>query len=425
MNIDSKKRLIALVGLFHPSPSPTGKVAKDYLKVLAAKYDITVVFVQSGLEKVETKNEYYSLISLSNWRIYLQEYFSSQSEKHTKDSLQKKFFSLLVLLMRILGRIQTFLFLPDNNRWFNKKALRKIEELNDLKLIDYVLTISSPFSAHSAGRAFKKKHQKVKWITFTFDPLIHTSKVKRSFIFPKIKDRWNITQEMSVYNEANYNYVTDDVYDNCKHLFNRSLRKTSPLPFMIEKATGEGINYFNNDKINLIFAGRFYNDIRNPEYLLKTFITINNSDMLLHLFITSDCEELIKRYVKMSNGRIILHNPVSVDLIKKILNDADVLINVGNSIAAFKPSKIFEYISTGKPIVNFYQNNIIDETLLIYPLSLQIDINQTKIEKSSMQLELFSMVNLKNVLSWLTISSIYHRNSETFIKEVILPRGFD
>ena len=261
--------------------------------------------------------------------------------------------------MRAFGRIQTLLFLPDNNRWFHKKALRKIEELNDVKPIDYLLTVSSPFSAHSAGRAFKQKHEKVKWITFTFDPLIHTSKVKKSFIFPKIKERWDIRQEMRVYKEANYNYVTEDVYDNCNHLFNSSLQKTFSLPFMIENGTGEAINYFNNNKINLIFAGRFYNDIRNPEYLLKTFISMNNSDMLLHLFITSDCEDLINRYVKMSNGNIILHKPVSVHLINKILNDADVLINVGNSIAAFKPSKIFEYISTGKPIVNFYQNNII------------------------------------------------------------------
>lgn len=425
MNIDTKKkRLIVLVGLFYPSPSPTGKVTKQYLEVLKTKYDITVVFVQSGLEKFETKRvENYLLISLLNWRLYLEAYFLSKSKNYNYPPL-RKFFNLLVLFTRAFGRIQTLLFLPDNNRWFHKDALRKIEELNDEKPIDCLLTVNSPFTTHSAGRAFKQRHEKVKWITFTFDPLIYTSKVKRSFIFPKIKERWDLRQEMRVYKEANYNYVTEDIYNNCNHLFNSSLQKTFSLPFMIERRDGEEINYFNNNKINLIFAGRFYNDIRNPEYLLKSFISIDNRNMLLHLFITSDCEDLINRYVKMANGKIIIHAPVSVDRIQKILKEADVLINVGNSIAAFKPSKIFEYISTGKPIVNFYQNNISDETLSMYPFSLQIDVNNTEIEESAMKLEMFSKENYKKALSWESIASIYHRNSPEYI-EKLLCKGFN
>ena len=31
------------------------------------------------------------------------------------------------------------------------------------------------------------------------------------------------------------------------------------------------------------------------------------------------------------------------------------LVNIGNSVDNFMPSKIFEYISTGKPIINVYK----------------------------------------------------------------------
>ena len=203
MNVNThKKRLVVLVGLFYPSPSPTGRVTRQYLEVLKLEYDITVVFVQSGLEKFENRKvEDYVLISLPNWRLYLLAYFLNKSKKIKYPPL-KKIFNLLVLLTRAFGRIQSLLFLPDNNRWFHKKALRKIEELNDIRPIDYLLTVSSPFTAHTAGRAFKLKHKKVKWITFTFDPLIYISKVKKSFIFPKIKAKWDIRQEKSIFKDV-------------------------------------------------------------------------------------------------------------------------------------------------------------------------------------------------------------------------------
>lgn len=69
-----------------------------------------------------------------------------------------------------------------------------------------------------------------------------------------------------------------------------------------------------------------------------------------------------------------MHEIVDTLEIKKVYASADFLVNVGNSVLEFKPSKTFEYISTGKPIIHFYQNGIVDETLMRYPLSLQINI---------------------------------------------------
>ncbi len=63
----------------------------------------------------------------------------------------------------------------------------------------------------------------------------------------------------------------------------------------------------------------------------------------------------LTKYVKKAGGRIIKHGLVDTNEIKTVLADADILVNVGNAVAEVKPSKTFEYISTGKPIVNFYQ----------------------------------------------------------------------
>ena len=50
----------------------------------------------------------------------------------------------------------------------------------------------------------------------------------------------------------------------------------------------------------------------------------------------------------------------------RIYQEADILVNIGNSIDNQMPSKIFEYISTGKPILNFYKIRCIFVTFRMF-----------------------------------------------------------
>jgi len=418
-----KKKLVMLCGCFYPNPSPTGMVTKQFLELLKKQFDISIVFAQSGLRKYNSEIvEDYTLFSLCNWRLYFQKFFENKS-KEDKSIFGKTFYNLLVTFFRAIGRIQTFFLLPDNNFWFHWKALEKIEELNRVKPIEYLLTVSSPFTAHTAGRKFKQNHLKTKWMTMTFDPQIHMATVKRSFILPKYKQAWSRKQEINIFNSADYNFLVEDIFVNCKELYLNAVAKTSPLPFLIERSDQKSFEYFSSSMVNLVFAGRFYRKIRNPEYLLKTFLSMKSNNVLLHLFITSDCDELIDKYVKRSKGKIIVHTPVSVKTIKKIYNSADVLINVSNSIPAFKPSKIFEYISTGKPIVNFYKNNSPDTTLIKYPNALQIDSDNTDHLFAAEKLLKFCYQNESSQIKWEVIAKLYPNHSPRHIK-TILNKGF-
>jgi len=288
-----KKRLVVLVGYFHPNPSPPGMVTKQYLELLKKEFDISIVFAQAGLRKYNSEIvDDYTLFSLCNWRLYFQKFFENKS-KEAKYIFGKTFYNLLGTFFRAIGRVQALFLLPDNNFWFHNKALAKIEELDRIQPIEYLLTVSSPFTAHTAGRKFKQNHKHTKWLTITFDPLIHMATGKRSFIFPKYKQAWSYKQEINIFNSADYNYLVEDIFDNCMELYADAITKTSSLPFLIERSNYENLDYFNSSMTNLIFAGRFYREIRNPEYLLKTFLSMKSNKILLHLFITSDCDELI------------------------------------------------------------------------------------------------------------------------------------
>ena len=64
-------------------------------------------------------------------------------------------------------------------------------------------------------------------------------------------------------------------------------------------------------------------------------------------------EDLIKRYSEEHlKGRLHYLGEKSTEECDNILADADILVNIGNTVQNQVPSKLFHYIGFGKPILN-------------------------------------------------------------------------
>ena len=109
---------------------------------------------------------------------------------------------------------------------------------------------------------------------------------------------------------------------------------------------------FDRTKINLCFIGTFYSDIRNPQFLLNLMDKVNNTNIVLHIFgRMGDCTAMIDAYQSCHNN-LIYHGVVPPIVADDIMLQADILVHVGNAEDAYMPSKILDYISIGKPIIN-------------------------------------------------------------------------
>jgi hypothetical protein len=414
------KHLVLIAGVYYPNPSPTGKCAMQYIELLKENYEIDVIYMQADLKKIYGEVvDGVKLYGLSNWRLLIETWFQEQYKK-TANKLLRRLFTTGILIMKAIGRIQSMVLFPNNLRWFYKKAFNTLQDINNVKSIDVVFTVNSPFSAHIAGMKYKLKFPQTKWITYTVDPFSSSDINKRLFIFPKLKAQMDFVVEKNIYNLADFNYVSEEVYKTDINVYKEALSKTEPLPYMLTKILAGQQEYFSKDKINLLFAGRFYKIIRNPEYLLKIILALQNKNIVLHLYSVSDCEGIINEYVSNSEGRIIIHKQVGMEKIRKIMIKADFLINVGNSIAEFKPSKTFEYISARKPIINFYQHGLSDDVLDKYPLALQIDQNKTDIFKGARLVEKFIIENYGKNLPWSEIEELYGKHLSKNIKKRLI-----
>lgn len=113
---------------------------------------------------------------------------------------------------------------------------------------------------------------------------------------------------------------------------------------------------FEKDKINLLFVGKFYAEIRHPQYLFDLMEQLRDTPIVLHIvgplnYMGFD-QAYIDRYFTNKIPNIQFHGAVPPTEADDILLYADGLVHLGNSVDTAMPSKILDYISSGKPILN-------------------------------------------------------------------------
>jgi hypothetical protein len=151
-------------------------------------------------------------------------------------------------------------------------------------------------------------------------------------------------------------------------------------------------NILDTRKINLVYVGSIPYHIRNPKYILEIFKRLNIENCRLTIIGTNTCPEVIsKAQSESTKSQIVTIKSVSHSEAISVLKKADILVNIGNNISSMVPSKVFEYMSIGKPIISTYPIN--DEPSLpylkMYPLSLLLKEDWERIDEAVSLVETF------------------------------------
>ncbi len=106
-----------------------------------------------------------------------------------------------------------------------------------------------------------------------------------------------------------------------------------------------------------MFVGTFYRTIRSPEYLLRVFGELLKTEigdrLELHLIgRLHDCEDLLGAYRDLVGRRLFVHGLLDRHDAHRAMAGASVLVNVGNDNVFQLPSKLVEYVSVGRPVLN-------------------------------------------------------------------------
>ena len=183
------------------------------------------------------------------------------------------------------------------------------------------------------------------------------------------------------------------------------------------QANNSIVDSFDKTKINLCFIGTFYSDIRNPQYLLDLMDKLRNTSIVLHILgRLGDCTAMIDEY-RSCHSNVIYHGVVPPTVADDIMLQSDILVHVGNAEDAYMPSKILDYISTGKPIINLCKIPSCPTLALMerYPLGITIYEYADMTEEILSQLVSFCNENKGKSISFEKISKIYYDSTIEYV----------
>ena len=384
-----KPHLGIVCGFFYPDPSPTGQCVRRFIDLLHDDFQIDVICLSdSGMQQEAIMSGGTRVYTLCGKRMMLE----AKAVGWIKRSLH------------LFGGLQIKTHWLGNLRWFRYAAAAKLNDLHIEHAYDCVMTVCSPMAAHLAGMDFKIEHPSVRHIAYTVDP--YTTRDRKLPFFVSF-DR-SAKREKRILAKADTLLLSEEIYQNRLDLYESAV----PLPYILPPLQ-ETVDKPQSEYIDCVYAGRFYEDIRNPEQLLRTFASLNNRNIRLHLFSVG-CEDIVQAYAD-SNDNIVPHTTVSHEEITRIYRYADVLVNVGNTDAEFLPSKTFEYIAARKPILHFSANS--DDCPIInhYPLAFQV-----KPYTNKEAIEAFLSQSKGKAVSEELILSIYKKHTKEHLRAVLM-----
>lgn len=274
-----------------------------------------------------------------------------QANNNAEDSLISLSKKLLISIMRTSYR---FLYWPDGLWYWLPAALLGLHRLRRNRY-DLVVSYSPTFTAHLATLVYRKlfPRQCVNWIADYGDPFSVSDTMPPNNL--KLYRKLNYAAERCVVANADCSVFTNkQTLSAYKEKFGEF--DSVVLPHLVDiSAFYAGPPFLANSGssgvISLVYVGGFHKGIREPGAMLSFF------DQLVERY--PNCFEL--NIYGPSNGcdfsickpPIYYHGAVSRSSAIELIRKADCLVNIDNSNCVMVPSKLVEYIATGRPIVNF------------------------------------------------------------------------
>lgn len=280
--------------------------------------------------------------------------------------------NISIIYKKVLARIKAKL-IPSYRRLSLNPLLvnafqRVIPQIIHSDEFDFCLITMMP---HEAVLVYEREKCRPKHVVYQLDSYWNNT------VYPEQYSKNRLDFEKRVIMGSCLTITTPLIYESYIKICPELCDKVTPLEFPMVRNNSRVISNKKRDaRFHCVFVGNLYKDIRPPEKVVHLISLLGDNEIVFDFFGTN--QHLIEQspdYEK-SKDIIRLYRHVSIEQAETARNEADVLISIDNTNLTQVPSKLFEYISTGKPIINFYfdDNSPTLRYLERYPLSLNLNV---------------------------------------------------
>lgn len=237
-------------------------------------------------------------------------------------------------------------------KWFCTNRLEKICCDNE---IDVIIGTVFPFKI---AKIVSEADVKAKKIVVQLDPY------SGNMTLPKDKSASRLREELCVVDSINALFTTvfikKDILSGAESQNSLRDNKIRVIEFpeiskdlhdFIDKKTSLSKLTRNDQEVIISYTGTFYDDIRNPKYLVNLLRALPSNYKL----VIAGVNTYLMQKDEDTKNRIIDMGLLEQDEATKLREKSDILVCFNNLASNQVPSKLFECIETGKPFINLCQ----------------------------------------------------------------------
>lgn len=278
-----------------------------------------------------------------------------QARGMLRDSRRASRGLMRVMIRRLHDCTWKRVYWPDSSCLWYFPALREAAQY--IRGSEAFVTVSHPFTAHLVGLTLKKAFPSKTWIADTGDPFSFLDQAPPNNHL--LYGRLNVKAETWVLRGADWVAVTVGAAKaEYVKRFPWSDGKIQVIPPLLP-AGCESMSCGESRHVGrraLVYIGTLYRGIRSPVGVLRLFDLIRRTRLKgrveLHFYgDTNQCMDVFEPYGDLLGKEIYVHGVVSRDVVSQAIANASILINIGNRTSFQLPSKLVEYVASGKPIV--------------------------------------------------------------------------
>ncbi|WP_181381777.1 glycosyltransferase [Pseudomonas prosekii] len=278
-----------------------------------------------------------------------------QSEQNLNSQSAEKYTSVLAVLKKNARLLYRKIYWPDGLWHWSFGVANELFKRRSVPY-DLVVSYSPSFAAHLSVLFFKKLcRRQFHWVADYGDPFSTSMSMPNNNIF--LYRRLNHYVESSILNSASKAcFTSQHTYDDYSSTFG-VMRNAHVIPHLADIKNV----YLNTKDVSdpivtrLVFVGNFHDGIREPflaaaiiEKLSALLSVGNGRRIVFDIYGASNGVDV----ASVCNSTIKWHGPLERERVAEVIGGADFLVNIENTNCSMIPSKIVEYIATGKPIID-------------------------------------------------------------------------
>lgn len=283
---------------------------------------------------------------------------------------------------RFLEKTQKFVtlpFFPNTEPLTTHHYFTNVSRIYSKERFDLIFSEHHCLTTLITGCKLKSMYPRVKHIASFWDPLKgekQTSYLPSWFVNRRIDAietyvANNTTIEVSMAIMRDYFKKENDV------AFNHRVFLDIPTLLIPEpEVQTEYLGLLRDNAINIVYSGVLATKQRNPLPIIRLLNQCRDVESINLVFFSKGAEAALTAAIKEFKGTIIRHDYIPIRELHTIYRHADYLLNISHTNPNMVPSKLFEYISYGKPIISAFVTNgdAAQKCITRYPEGISIDL---------------------------------------------------